>query len=227
MLVGVKYRDPRFGVAGVSLFGIFISVILKRMNKYTQIFLDHVKNQCKEYGVKCDLRETTHVIISKGMKVSGYFDETVPILVCSMNTNIAYEVLVHEFAHFTQWIDQCYEWVTLGNSVSEVDDWLKGKNVRNIEECIAKTRDLELDNEKRAVKLIKQFNLPIDIRKYKKKANAYIMYYNYLLQSRKWCIPGNTPYSNKRLIESMPDKFNMNYSKLPKRIEKIFIEEGI
>lgn len=197
------------------------------MNKYTQKFLDHVKNECKKNGVTCDLRDTTHVIVSKGIKVSGYFDETVPILVSSMGRPDSYEILVHEFAHFTQWMDQCYEWVNLGNSILQIDEWLKGKNVRNIKECIDKTRDLELDNEKRAVELIKKFKLPIDISRYKKKANAYVMYHNYLLISRKWCSPGNSPYSNKRILEAMSDKFNMNYSKLPKRLEKIFIEEGI
>ncbi len=197
------------------------------MNKYTQRFIDHVKKECKENGVVCDLRDTKYVMAAKGIKASGYFDESVPILVCSINRSDSYEILVHEFAHFTQWMDQCTEWVNLGNSINQIDEWLRGKNVRNIEDCIAKARDVELDNEKRAVKLIKKFNLPIDIPRYKQKANAYVMYYNYLLISRKWCSPGNSPYSNKRLLEALPTRFNMNYTKLPKRLEKIYIEEGI
>ena len=197
------------------------------MNKNTKAFVEYVKQQCKENGVICDLRDTSHVIVAKGIKVSGYFDDSVPTLVCSMKRKDSYEILAHEFAHFTQWMDQCYEWASLGDSVSKVDDWLQGKKVKNIKRCLAKVRDLELDNEKRTVKLIKKFNLPVDIQKYKKKANAYVMFYNHLYRTRRWCKPGNSPYSNRRVMEVMPYKFNMNYSKIPKKLEKIFIEEGI
>lgn len=108
-----------------------------------------------------------------------------------------------------------------------VDEWLEGKDIPNIKKHLATSRDLELDNEKRAVKLIKKFDLDIDIERYIKKANAYVFFYNHMLATRKWASPKNSPYRNKRLIEAMPAHFRMNYKTTPKRIEKIFIEENI
>jgi hypothetical protein len=105
--------------------------------------------------------------------------------------------------------------------------WLMGEDVPDIKKHLAVSRDLELDNEKRAVKIIKKFGLDVDIEKYIKKANCYIHFYNRMLATRRWCKPDNSPYDNKRLIKMMPSNFRMNYQKLPKKIEQVFIEEQI
>lgn len=196
------------------------------MNANISNFIDHVKRECENHGVKCDLRNTTYVKISDSIKASGYFDETEPALVCSMKRGDFVEILAHEFGHLTQWREGISLWSAVEVSMPKLDAWLSGKEVKDIADHIAVCRDLELDNEKRAVKIIKEFNLPVDISKYRKKANSYVMFYNYMLISRRWCTPKNSPYSNKRIIDAMPDRFNMNYTKLPKRLEKIFTEEG-
>ena len=138
----------------------------------------------------------------------------------------AIEILVHEYGHLTQWVDDTPLWKSVEVSMPILDGWLAGTEHPDIAKHIGNCRDLELDNEKRAVNIIKKFELPIDIPRYRKKANSYVMFYNYMLISRRWCTPKNSPYSNKRVIEAMPDKFNMNYNKLPKKIEKLFTEEG-
>lgn len=189
-------------------------------------FIAFVKAECRREGVKCDLRKTKYVKISDNIKASGYFDETVPTLVCSMGRKDSIEILVHEYCHLTQWRDQIPLWKCVGTSMTAIDDWLDGKNVKNIKKHLANSRDLELDNEKRSVKVIKEFELPINIDNYIRKANSYVHFYNYMFLSRRWCTPNNSPYGNKKLMQAMSPKFNMNYKKLPKRIEKIFVEEG-
>lgn len=197
------------------------------MDDKTKYFIDFVKKECKSYEVKCVLKKTNYVRISKNIRASGYFDESVPVLVCSMLREDSIGILAHEYCHLTQWIDNIPLWKKSEKSIPCIDEWLKGKEIRNIKYHLAVCRDLELDNEKRAVKIIKKFDLPIDIDHYIRKANAYVQSYNYMLISRSWYKPGNTPYSNENLINAMPKKFNMDYSKLSKRIEKIFIEEKI
>ena len=146
-----------------------------------------------------------------------------------MNRPDAMQILVHEYCHLTQWVDQCEIWVHSTNyqSHDKLYRWLAGEDIKDIEQAIAICRDIELDNEKRSVKMIKKFNLDIDIDLYIKKANAYIQFYNYLLISRRWCKPSNTPYKNNVLVEAMPIKFNMDYKKLSKKLLKIFEEENI
>lgn len=195
------------------------------MNKI-KYFTAYVKAECRRTGVKCDLRNTSYVKPSPSIKSSGYFDESVPALVCSMGRRDSIEILVHEFAHLTQWVEQIDLWKKSSISMALIDDWLSGIEVPNIAKHIAISRDLELDNEKRSVKIIKEFQLPINIENYIRKANSYVHFYNYMLISRRWCTPQNSPYDNKKLLQAMSPKFNMNYKKLSKKVEKIFIEEG-
>jgi hypothetical protein len=75
--------------------------------------------------------------------------------------------------------------------------------------------------------MINEWGLSIDTDKYIKRANAYLMFYNWLKQTRKWSNPNNTPYGNKRIVAAMPTNFKLDYSKLPKRFEKLYREENI
>lgn len=197
------------------------------MNKKAREFIKYVKEECKKYGIKCDLRRTKYVRLPGKLKCSGYFDDHDMELVCSMNRPDSLEILAHEFGHVTQWKDQIDLWKKADVSIPKVDEWLMGEDVPDIKKHLAVSRDLELDNEKRAVKIIKKFGLDIDIDQYIKKANCYVHFYNRMLATRKWCSPDNSPYNNKRLIKQMPAHFRMNYNKLPKKIEQVFIEEQI
>jgi hypothetical protein len=134
--------------------------------------------------------------------------------------------LVHEYGHLTQWIDQTKEWKDSYN-IDNVDDWLNGKEVPNIKKALSVTRDLELDNEKRAVKLIKQWNLPIDVKVYTRKANAYVQFYNYLYYTRSWCHPANSPARNPKVWKKMPASFRMNYEIIEEKYFKIFQDAGV
>lgn len=88
-------------------------------------------------------------------------------------------------------------------------------------------RDLELDNEKRSVKIIKKYGLSVDVDEYIQKANAYVHFYNYMKISRRWSKANNSPYTNPVLYPQMSTKFNMNYRTLEPWIEKIFREQNI
>lgn len=190
-------------------------------------FIKFVKQECKKHNIKCILKNTKTVKLDETSRCSGYFDEE--NLVVAMNRPDAIQILVHEYGHLTQWAEQCDVWIQCGKNEShdKLYRWLNGEKVRNIQKAIALCRDLELDNERRSVKLIKKFNLNVDIDLYIKKANAYVQFYNYLMVSRKWCKPNNSPYKNRRLLRVMPAKFNMDYKKLSKKVLRIFIEENI
>jgi len=112
-----------------------------------------------------------------------------------------------------------------------MDKWLNGKEIKFIKNKIDKIKYLELDCEKRAVKNIKKYNLPVNIETYIQKANSYILFYNYVKETRQWSKPGNAPYAlkNKELWSLCPTKFmpDSYYEKIPRKIYKKFIELGI
>ncbi len=190
-------------------------------------FIKHVKSECRRTGIKVELRQVKYLRLGQGMKCSGYFDEENRKLVVAMLNPVSVEVLVHEFGHFTQWDEKIPIWKEAEWAMFHIEEWLNGKNKRNIEKWMALSRDLELDNEKRSVQLIKDFNLPINTEKYTKSANAYVLFYNWMLTSRKWCKPGNTPYSNKTVLNACSPKFNMRYDQLSARMRQAFEESGI
>lgn len=190
-------------------------------------FIKHVKSECRRTGIKVELRTVKYLKLGQGMKCSGYFDEANRKLVVALLNPVSVEVLVHEFGHFTQWDEKIPIWKDAGWAMGHIEEWLNGKPKRNIEKWMALSRDLELDNEKRSVQLIKDFDLPINIEKYTKSANAYVLFYNWMLTSRKWCKPGNTPYSNKTVLNACSPKFNMRYDQLSTRMRQAFENSGI
>jgi len=190
-------------------------------------FVKFVKSECKKYGIKCDLRRGAYVKLSGNIKCSGFFDSDNKRLVVGMKNELAFDILVHEFCHLTQWAEQCEPWVNVGDSLNIVDEWLSGKDVDDIELHMGRARDMELDNEKRSVKMLKKFGFDDMVENYTRRANAYIQFYNYMLFSRRWSSPGNSPYKNERIIEAMSPKFNMKYGSLTPKLKKIFEQEGI
>ena len=190
-------------------------------------FIEWVKKQCKTHGIKCELRKVKYLKLSGNIKCSGYFDEESKQLVVAMNRPDWLGILVHEYCHLTQWVDGVKVWTDGCEGLIKVEEWLEGKNVRGIKSALAKSRDLELDNEKRAVKLIKKWELDVNIEHYIQKANAYVQFYNWMKETRRWATPKNSPYRNETIISSMPKRFNMNYEVMGEKYRKIYKSEGI
>jgi hypothetical protein len=203
-------------------------VFSKFKDKNSINFIEEVIATCKLYGVKCSIRDVSYVKLGS-FKCGGWFDGEDRELVCSMKNNKGLALLAHEFSHFHQWAENSEMWdlASKKNSHSAMHEWIEGKPIRDIKKHIAICRDLEVDAEKRAVKMIKKYNLPIDIDEYIRGANAYIYFYNYILNIRRWSAPNNSPYRNKVLIASMPKTFMKDYSVLPDRLLKIYQEQGI
>lgn len=186
--------------------------------------LDFIKSECKKHNVVCDLRNTTYVRIDRTPCIGAFYPEG--RLVVAMKDKIAYEVLLHEYCHMTQWLDNSDEWKNHQKiDPDEFNNWLMGIPSKNIEKYIRWIVDLELDNEKRAVKLIKKLKLDfIDKKMYIKKSNLYIQYYNWLLQHKEWNSSNKRMYSSKKLLSLVPSSFTMDYSKISKRLENAFTE---
>jgi hypothetical protein len=203
-------------------------VLSKFKDKNSINFIEEVIATCKLYGVRCSIRDVSYVKLG-GFKCGGWFDGEDRELVCSMKHDKGLALLAHEFSHFHQWAENSDIWdlASRKNSHSAMHEWIEGKQIRDIKKHIAICRDLEVDAEKRAVKMIKKYNLPIDIDEYIRGANAYIYFYNYILNIRRWSTPKNSPYRNKILIASMPKTFMKDYSVLPDRLLKVYQEQGI
>lgn len=183
-------------------------------------FLNFVKLECEKNKIKFILIPHEYMIIG-GIPCSGAFYQSNKLMV-AINNEYAYEVLLHEYCHMLQWLENIQEWKNAQKINSKkFNNWFDGKNCKNIKTYIDYIIDLELENEKRSVKMIKKLNLDfIDIKRYIKKANVYIQFYNWVLIHRKWSKPGKPMHKSESILDLVPSKFSMNYRKIPKRLEK-------
>jgi hypothetical protein len=194
-------------------------------------FIEWIKSECRKKGVKLTLKRTKSVRATDNIRCAGFFTEQnedgVPELACSMSRPDSIEVLAHEFCHFLQWVEGSEIWNNTDPSSDKLEKWLNGRRVNNIKKHIGVVRDLELDCEKRTVKLLKKWDIGVDLDMYTKKANAYVQFYNYLYYTRRWSNPKNSPYRNGNVIKVMSPKFNMKYEEMSKRVKKVFEVENI
>jgi len=234
---GVKYifgYQSRYGAFDEFILNPHDSEKINSLGKYLsnslanlswKEFVNHVERQCKEHGVELELSDRSYLDLSDQIKCGGYFDSDIPKLACAKGNKNFKELFVHEYCHMTQWLEKLPLWDESIESINLIDRWIEKKEIKNIKNHIRLAKELELDNEKRVVETIRKWKLDIDIEQYTKKANAYVLFYLYLQESRKWSVPGNSPYENKRILEHMSDKFDMNYNSLDPQLMKIFREE--
>ena len=197
---------------------------------YVKKFIRHVEQETAKHKVKLTLAEAPYVIVAPRTRGNGFFDEEHMELACSCGKprKLWLPILVHEYSHFEQWRDQCRAWTggDLGNkdSSGEMFAWISGKRLpkRLVHLYVTKTRQLELDCEKRALKNIKKFKLPLDAKAYCQRANSYIHFHNYIEQSRKWYKVGQEPYAVKEVYGAMPTHLNGNASRTPRKYFDLF-----
>lgn len=191
--------------------------------------MELVKSECKKYKVSCKLKDVKYLKPTPRIRCTGYFDDENRTLQVAMKQRDSFEVLVHEYCHLTQWIDKVPVYTKANKYILAVDKWIEGTDLQDsvIDAAIQGCVDLELDNEKRSLKLIDVYGLSIDKELYVKKANAYLYFYHWMRKTRKWSAPKNLPYRNKRIIDAMPTTFKGKYDKLPKKFEKLFEQENI
>jgi hypothetical protein len=200
------------------------------MNKKNQEeLIQFIKSECKKHKIKIDLRKGKYVQCEKGIRSSGYFDSDSreKVLVCAkQNPNFLF-VLTHEYCHLTQWKEKCKVWTDYDKSETSIlDDWFAGKNfsTKRIKKAIMASLNLELDNEKRTIKVLKRFGMSqAEVDLYIQKSNAYVLFYLYMLETRRWYKTSNVPYENMKVVRSMSKKFNMNYKKLSDKTRKAFV----
>jgi hypothetical protein len=200
-----------------------------KLNKNDKMFIEMVKSGCKKHKISCKLKDVKYLKPVPSIRCTGYFDDENKTLQVAMKQKDSFEILVHEYSHLTQWIDKVPVYMKANKYLLAVDKWIDGSDLPSaaVDAAIQGTVDLELDNEKRAVKLIDKYNLSIDRDAYIKKANAYLYFYHWMRRTRKWSGPNNAPYRNKNIIAAMPTNFRGKYDKLPKRFEKLFKQENI
>lgn len=140
----------------------------------------------------------------------------------------------HELCHLMQWLEceptYCGAEMLSGDDASTiVDNWLEftqEHDKRTIRRAVQLTCDCELDNEKRTVRMIRKFKLPIDEKRYIQSANSYLFFHQVMFENRTWY---NKKMFDPQVLNHMPDHFLPEASYKIGKMPREYVEylEGI
>lgn len=171
-----------------------------------------------------------------GVMVSGFFcSHTDRLFVAGLSPDWV-PIMVHETCHRDQYTEQVKLWnQTIQINKEDHDpltlmhEWLEGKRelgIRKLREVLLGSMNLELDCERRAAKKIDEFYLPINLKEYIQKANAYVYFYLALQHTRQWYPKGKAPFTLPEVWTKMPTDFDNDYTRLPKRIKDLILKHS-
>ena len=198
-------------------------------------FISHVRSEIEKAGGILRLSDSKYIMIGN-LRVNGYFGGgeygKLEIAIATQKPiHIWLGTLSHEFAHFQQMKAKCRSWTNCDlpngeDAIDTLDGWISGNDIHlnRVNHCIKICRNLELDCERRSLKNIIKYGLPIEPDVYCQRANAYVHFYNYIRIRRRWYKIGQEPYQVKEIISAMPKHLNGKYHYLPKRYLELYDE---
>jgi hypothetical protein len=192
------------------------------MNRNHQ-FVSFVKKHLAEYGMKLIIGRGNKVNVG-GYRCEGYFDDSKKIIKIAGNSLNFLETLVHEYCHFLQYINKSKIYQKSNNASYIVDDWFRGQEYspEKIKRAFFLVRAMERDCEKRAVKVIKKFNLKIDSKLYAKRAHCYIYSHFMMEKTRKFYSYKKSPYRSPIVLKIMPSNMAVSsHKRIPPKIYSV------
>lgn len=173
----------------------------------TKRFVSHVIRTC----IANDIKFNTNPVDEEDDVLGGFNDSARTLEISESTSPNILGVLVHEYSHMIQWIEKDPIFTATYKKLDPttvVDRWLKGKDysIKTLDECFHRVKTLEFDCDKRAVKEIIKWKLPIDIDFYIKSAIAYSYYYDYLRHTRNQ--GKNAPYESEEVLELIKPDFS-------------------
>lgn len=191
-------------------------------------FIERTVDELKAAGVKIKTSRPGFQIKypDSNVRVAGYFvckphDSSPEFGFSVTNDDEWVEVFLHEYCHFQQWREGAKAW---NDAFIQADDgaydevceilgeWHNGScglTREELHDYCRRTRDLELDCEKRVVELIQREDLNIDWQEYTQRANSYIISYSLTpIFGDAYVI---APSQEPRVWQSMPIHFDIDY----------------
>ena len=167
-------------------------------------FLGDLVGLCHDNGISLKLVAAPKVSIGK-IKCNGMFDEKQIAVATKNDLEFWLGILVHESCHMDQYLEKTKLWAELDPHLIAVDSWINDPDyrIRNKDEAFRKVVELELDCERRAVRKIKEYSLPISVKEYIKGANSYLFAYGVAKKTREWF---QNPYKKPFIYQHMPGR---------------------
>ena len=190
-------------------------------------FEEKIRQSCGYWGVALQVDSGRHVN-DGGNDSNGWFDGTIPKLAYAKGHDNWFPVALHEYNHMCQWQEK--DPVFFSDTQAKADeyfwDWLNGTIMmvpRRAKMYCMSYIQLELNCERRSLKMITELGLPLDTERYAQTANAYVMFYHLVLKHRKWYEIEEEPYHYEEIVSAMPkDLHTLNYEEISDEMVTLF-----
>ena len=202
-------------------------------NKEVLYFVNHVAEELKRFNGKLKLKSSPFSI---SKKMDGEFSECEMSISCYYDPSSYYwvGVLAHEYGHFLQCKNEEKIWADFQENIFELGDleevFTNKKNLKKAPQKRIRRKilkyiiALELDADKRAIKLINKFKLPVNKKKYVSYANLIL--YKYLYWSEKGYWPDFIDNNTLKRLDPIDFKiskfknidFYLDINKMPRKI---------
>lgn len=189
------------------------------MDRLSDYFEDR-REYAESLGVEVVYDNKHHKTFPGNQRVVGYFCESEMVCYGAAKHPEFAPTMVHEYCHMDQWLSGIPEWSDYQAIHDEYDleGWLAKKVVLDNHEICAAikvTQALELDCEKRAVKQILKYDLPINLDKYVRQANAYMYHIATVPIMGSHPKTVNSPLRTPECWRLMPNYFIDDYEDIP------------
>lgn len=170
-------------------------------------FIALVTEDLALHGVRLQLVEAS----SLHKKYAGWFDSSNRKLVIARRHKDFLSILLHEYCHFRQWQENRRHWNQLARHADVFFKWLhtrpsqvQAPYTEKVQAARKAAQKLEYECERRAIRMIKKLKLPIDVRSYSQRANAYLLSYHLMQRYHRW--PGKQSVYSASIARLMPTK---------------------
>jgi len=180
-----------------------------KLKSEVQQFVEQVKAELHSYGFRLCFGRGREVN-GGGWRANGFFCDRRRVIRVARGNPQWLGVLVHEYAHFRQWVEQAAHVYNADNAAAcIVHDYLhRGKTVAPalLRKAFQRVMAFERDAEIRAMKIAKAKGLPIDVEAYARHANLYIYSHHLMRDTGRWTGRRN-PYRSWKIVDMMPSDF--------------------
>lgn len=186
-------------------------------------FVSHVRDHLAQYGMRLVIGRGK-LLNCGGYRCEGFFNDQERMIKIARHSANFLETLVHEYSHFLQYINNSKIYQKSDKAILMVDDWFAGKDFPEdkLRRSFFIIRAMERDCEKRAVKLIKKFNLQIDEKLYTKRAHCYIYSHFLMEKTRKFYAYKKSPYRSSVVLKIMPSSMAvLSHKSIPPKVYSV------
>ena len=166
-------------------------------------FIADLTAATRKHGITLKLAKGKTVRVPPGIQCAGYFDGDHLVVATGGKPEDWLRILVHESCHMDQCLSNSKFWrEATDENYEKFDFFLGGTRCRDMIAVMDSIVRVEADCERRAIKKIIKYKLPIDVESYAQGANAYLLSHKAILLYQRWY---KRPLSSRMdIVKTMP-----------------------